>query len=494
MTEHVTSQSKVYILYTGGTIGMAPEAERRGSHLIPRPLFADAKGKGLFDYFPPAIKDLGIDFTFESLSPPQDSSNLKLEHWVQMADMIRGAYDNHDGFVILHGTDTMSYTSSALAFMFENLAKPVVITGSQLPISAPRTDAIMNLANSIYVAGYRATQLACIPEVVIVFADKILRGCRARKVSSSSWAGFDSPNCAPLGHIGEHIRINTDALRPLPAQGQEFQVNPAFAESKRVMDVSLFPGFEPSQLSAILNLPDVQGVILRTFGSGNAPDYAEFLEVIEQVRGKKTIVNTTQCLQGMVEMGLYAASSGLLERGVISALDMTPEAVLAKLMWTLGTKLGDQIIPQMQVNQRGEQTENLFDLRYGACGDPQTPKDTFRQYCTPDRRLSVARLTRAVVRFSRLGLSGIPENGAAEIRVFLNSPNATGKTPGTDGRCVAKFTIDQWKGAELNQGQEIDNTKARSLAGDGDITLTVVADEGVRFWFSGLYLALFTEA
>jgi L-asparaginase len=377
--------------------------------------------------------------------------------------------------------------------MFENLAKPVVITGSQLPMSDVRTDAVMNLVNAVHVAGYKATNLPCIPEVVIVFADKILRGCRARKVSTSSWAGFDSPNYPALGHIGEYLRIDTHLLRPLPASGQKFQVSGDLSD--RVMDIALFPGFKPAHLRrALLEVEDVDGIVLRTFGAGNAPDREAFLSVIEEARqNKKTVVNTTQCLEGMVEMGLYEASSGLLERGVISALDMTPEAVLTKLMWTLGTKLGDQVITQMQVSQRGEQSENLFDLRYGTCGTATDPKDVFHQYCTPDRRFEVEHLSKAVVRVSGLGLSGVSIGAATQIRIFMNLPSANAKTSVDHPRCVANFSV-VWNGKAVDLLQQLEDVKAKSAIGQGDVTLSVVSDEGVRFWFAGLYLALFARA
>lgn len=497
-TKAKETKARVFILYTGGTIGMAPESEVPGSPLVPRPLVGTGKMKGLLDYLPDSVRRLGIDFAFQPFEPPLDSSNLRREHWVEMAKRIEIAYHKgYDGFIILHGTDTMSYTSSALAFMLENLDRPVVITGSQLPISDPRTDALMNLANAIYVAGYKAVQLDLIPEVVILFADKVLRGCRARKVSSNSIAGFDSPNYPPLGLVGEHIQINKQWVALPPAPGAAFQIDTSFAQSKSVMDISIFPGFDSDHLKEILNLKDVKGIVLRTFGAGNAPDDPKFLSVIENAVGEngagKTIVNTSQCLEGMVEMGLYASSSGLLERGVISALDMTPEAVMTKLMWTLGTKLGPQVVAQMQVNQRGEQSQNLFDLRYGACGTKSDPMSSFRQYRTPDRRFNKSKLIRAVVRFSKLGISGVTQEGSAGIQVYLNHSEASWVPDGKHPRCVANFPV-VWKDVELNLAEEIDKIKTLSAAGDGDLTLTVVPEPGVSFWFSGLYLALFTEA
>jgi L-asparaginase len=481
-------KARVFVFYTGGTIGMAPqEPNKPGSPLVPQSL-------DKLKAYVPGLDDTGIELGFGSFDKPLDSSNVGPRHWKDMAKAIEKEYDNYDGFVILHGTDTMAYTSSALAFMFENLAKPVVITGSQLPISHPRTDARQNFVNAVLIAGWKATELACISEVIVVFADKILRGCRTRKVTSIGWAGFDSPNYPPLGRIGEHIRINTELLRNTPKLGQRFQVN--YDLSEDVMDIVLFPGLRASQLEGVLGLKNVKGILLRTFGAGNAPDYADFLDAINNAtngRESKTILNVTQCQEGMVEMGLYAASSALLERGVISGLDMTPEAGLTKLMWTMGTKIGDQISGQMQVSQRGEQSENLFDIRYGACGKKNEPADKFVDYKTPDRRFEVGKMTRAVIRLSGLGISGANEGDSVTVRIFMNKPTADAQTPAEDPRCVAEIPT-VWNGQTINEARIIELTKARSVIGESDVTLSIIAPEGKKIWFEGLYLALFAKA
>lgn len=446
-----------------------------------------------------------IEFGHGSFEQPIDSSDVGPSNWKQMARMIESVYDDYDAFVILHGTDTMAFTSSALAFMFENLGKPVIITGSQLPISYTRTDAVLNFVNAIYVAGYKATDLPKISEVVIVFAHRIIRGCRASKVSTTDWAGFDSPNFPLLGTIGEHIVIQPNYLRPAPQEGKKFFVNPDLDE--QVFDIRIFPGFvdKPKQMEKVF-LDDestkekdkTKGMVIYTFGAGNAPGEQAFLDIIGKATHKqgKLIVNITQCGIGQVEMGLYEASNGLLERGVLSGMDMTPEAALTKLMWTLGTQFGEGQRLQMQINQRGEQTENLFDLQFGNVDENQAT-NIYKNAVHPDGRLDRDRISRAMLRISNLGIKGAKAGDNVKINVFMNMPNANHETPDSDDRCVGsiQFNADEKTLTEPQTRMQNITYKTENVIGRGDVILTLVTENpDIKIYFSGLYIAVYATA
>lgn len=522
-------KTRIYIYYTGGTIGMVPDnPEDPDSPLRPKPIegllkyvpgssdktrdsLRSGDAKALFDQkipFSELPNGNVIEFGYGSIKTPVDSSDISPVQWKEIASAIGSAYDEYDGFVILHGTDTMAFTSSALSFMFENLGKPVVITGSQLPISSARTDAVLNLINAVYIAGYKATDQPLIPEVVIAFADRIIRGCRASKVSTSDWAGFDSPNFPLLGTIGEHIVINTSYLLTPPLATKKFFVKTDLVES--VFNLAVFPGFSYKQMQKLFLDPEVEGIVMRSYGTGNVPGSPEFLETVEAsikgislhdgkaVKGGRLIVNLSQCTTGTVEMGLYEASSGLLERGVLSGLDMTPEAALTKLMWTLGTQFGEGRLGQMQISQRGEQTENLFDLRFGGMKQDEAD-DIFVNALGPDGRLDRNRISRSMLRISKIRVEDTQPGEKIRIKVFMNMPRANHETPNGEERCVNTFHFV----AEENPIVLMKNItyKTQSVIGSGEVIMTLVAEkqEGeswgpAKIWFDGLYIAVYAKA
>lgn len=479
---------KVLIVYTGGTIGMAPsEPGNSASPLTPQPFDE-------LERYAPALLELAKRVDLQEVSPfdpPLDSSNVTSDHWVTMARTIQGAYDDHDGFVILHGTDTLAYTASALAFMFRNLAKPVVVTGSQLPISDIRTDATGNLISAIHLAGYRAFDLPRIPEVVVCFGDVVLRGCRATKSSASQFDGFESPNFPPLGTIGEHIVVHEELLMPAPPDSAELILQTDLVTD--VMSVVVFPGIRGDHLERAILAPDVQGVIIHTFGTGNAPTRPDLLDVVERaVESGRTVLNVSQCQQGTVEMGLYEAGSALLEKGVVSGLDMTAEAALTKLMWTLGTQYGSGIASQLRINQRGEQSENLFELTYSEATAGQVANRHIASEM-PDGRLQRDRLSKAHVRLVDVGVVGAEIGDTVRLNLFANKPRATYRTPTTDSMCLGTIEF-VWTGEPRFLVADV--TRAlKPVIRKGEIPLSVVsAEPGVRFHFSGLYLSLFSKS
>ena len=486
--------SKVLVLYTGGTIGMAPS-----DPLNPASPLEPKDEKELKRWLPPNIENLGIDWTLVRLKDesgtelePLDSSDVNSTHWKYMAKAIGEAYDDYEGFVILHGTDTMAYTTSALSFMFVNLAKPVVVTGSQLPISNPRTDAVINFVTSLELAGWRASGLPRIPEVVLCFADVVLRGNRASKLSSSSWRGFESPNEDPLGRIGEHITIDTSLILPVPNTEQEpFFVQPELNDN--VIMLELFPGLRSDLLEAVFGLEGLRGVVLRTFGAGNGPSTSEFLDPIQRAVDERDliVVNVTQCAEGKVEAGLYEASSGLLERGVLSGIDMTPEAALTKLMALLENTPPKEIGTQMQVDRAGEMSESMFDLRYGSVVEVDGRK-VFRagsedgpvfESAAAVGTYSSGKLVKAMLR-----ASSVTAKDSDEVRVFVNHPTANANTDENDPRFACTLRAN---------GKPVANdvtAAIRRAGGQGPIGLTLVAPKAGPVEVQGLSLALFTAA
>ncbi len=467
----------MYVLYTGGTFGTVASVPDNP---------ASPRRSGTTDDLEPHLPDasaLNIEYTLaalyeadgKALLPPLDSSNVTSEHWRCMAAAIGRVYDDYDGFVVLHGTDTMAYTASALSFMLENLSKPVVVTGSQLAISDTRTDATTNFLNALSLAGHRARDLPLIPEVVICFGDVILRGNRARKMSTTSWHGFDSPNCAHLGRIGESILIEQDHLRPVPVEAAGFYTR--LDLDPKVVDIGLFPGVQARQLGALLDAEFVNGAILRTFGAGNAPTDQGLLDVIENAVDSGTVVvNVTHCPQGIVEEGLYETSNALLQRGVTSGSDMTPEAALTKLMHLLANEPTADVASQMQVDQRGEQSVSLFDVRFGpADADAGENGSPVRLAARPGGRFRPGHLQRAVLRLHGVKLTGPNPGAPYTLSAFLNHRNADRGTPSTDPRFAAHFWLAAGDEPAEVMG-DVTSTARRVLEAGRSVALTLVCD------------------
>ena len=342
----MNSRTKILLIYTGGTIGMQKD-------LSSGALKAFNFSKLLQKI--PELKQLDCEIETLSFETPIDSSDMNPSHWISIAGMIQSHYAAFDGFVVLHGSDTMSYTASALSFMFENLAKPVILTGSQLPIGDLRTDAKENLITAIQIASLQQNNKAVITEVCLYFEYKLYRGNRTTKINSENFNAFCSPNYPALVESGVNLNLKSDLF--LTNDGaKDLIVHDSF--DTNVVILKMFPGMSESVFSAILNIPNLKGIVLETYGAGNATTDEWFIKALTQaIENGKHIVNVTQCPTGTVNMGQYETSSILKQIGIISGKDSTTEAAITKLMFLLGQNTAPNHFKTVfETSLRGEMT------------------------------------------------------------------------------------------------------------------------------------------
>lgn len=289
----------------------------------------------------PTIRTMALELTVVSFDHPIDSSNINPAHWQLLAEIISDHYNTHDGFVILHGTDTMAYTASALSFMLEGLAKPVILTGAQLPISEPRSDARENLITALDIASAKENNEAVVPEVCIYFDYELLRGNRSKKVESMQFDAFDSGNYPPLAKAGVKIDYNHSVIRKAEIH-RGLHLHKSFDSGIAIL--KLFPGISQPIVESILRTSGLKAVILETYGSGNAPTLPWLMDALANaIKHGILILNISQCPGGMVLQGRYETSRDLLRIGVISGADMTCEAAVTKLMLLLGEHAPDKV-------------------------------------------------------------------------------------------------------------------------------------------------------
>lgn len=334
----------ILLIYTGGTIGMIKNSETGA--------LENFNFNDLLECIP-ELNLLDCNISSKSFSNPIDSSNMKPSNWIEIVTIIEDNYKNYDGFVILHGSDTMSYTASALSFMLENLSKPVIFTGSQLPIGDLRTDAKENLITSIQIASLVENNQPVVQEVGLYFEYKLYRANRTTKINAEHFEAFDSPNYPPLIISGVNLSINYQSLLTAK-KNKKLVVHKIFEPN--ILLVKLFPGINKETINHLFSTPNLKGMIFETYGSGNITNEKWFLKALKIIIDKKIpVVNVTQCAGGSVDMNIYSTNVIYRNIGIISGKDISTEAAVTKLMLMLGQNIpANNFKTKFETSLRGE--------------------------------------------------------------------------------------------------------------------------------------------
>ncbi len=337
--------TSILIIYTGGTIGMIMHPDSKTL----KPFNFDNIDKQI-----PELKRFHYQLDFHCFDPLMDSSNMNPEVWIQLVRIIKDNYENYDGFVVLHGSDTMAYTASALSFLLENLNKPVIFTGSQLPLGVLRTDGRENFITAIELAAAKEEETPLVPEVCIYFENQLMRANRTMKYNAANFNAFVSGNYPLLAEAGVYLKYNHEVIHK--PNFKKLKIHTKMSDQVGIL--KLFPGINPHFVDAVLQTPKIRGIVMETFGAGNASTEAWFIKKLRKAIEKGIyIINVSQCLSGSVEHGKYETSLALEEIGVISGKDISTEAAITKLMYVLGQDYPNDLVDKLLRNSlRGEMT------------------------------------------------------------------------------------------------------------------------------------------
>lgn len=420
-----TKTKGVLVIYTGGTIGSAPRDPDPDSPQVV--VSWDDLRKET-----PELARLGFPIDCYSFDTPLDSCNVGPAEWQEMAQEIAKNYDNYEGFVILHGTDTMVYTASALSFMLRELDKPVIVTGAQRSAMVDvRNDATQNFITALLIANPAFTGLPLVPEVCIYFGGKLLRGSRAVKVDTSEYAAYETPNFPPLGTAGNNIVIDEKLVRARPERSRRFHVRAQL--ERNVTPIYIFPGVQGTDLvERQLESPRLKGAVVLAYGSGDIPTQPEFVDVFRKARERGLVIATvTQCLRGPIQLGIYETSAMLLEAGFVPAYDITLEAALCKLMSLLGDPdiSRDEVELAFQQSMVGEQSVSVFVTPFPGASQksvegPKAKGEPPGEFRVPGRPMegiwNPALISNALLRLRGAKVTLPGRENAAKFRIFLN--------------------------------------------------------------------------